>query len=248
MIRRDIVYGQNPTVHLMDFHGEEDAGRPLFLYFHGGGLETGSRGEAGAFAPRLNARGINVASVEYRMYPDAKFPDYLHDGARAASFALEQIPNAGLFLGGSSAGAYITMMLCFDTSYLRGAGVNPASIRGYVHNAGQPTTHFRILKERNLDGRRLIVDAAAPLYYVGLEKEYTPMLFIAADNDMENRLEQTNLLLSTLRHFRYDESRYALSILHATHCSYVSPKPHPDPRFADLIARFIASCGELSLI
>ena len=40
MIRRDIVYGQNPTVHLMDFHGEEDAGRPLFLYFHGGGLET----------------------------------------------------------------------------------------------------------------------------------------------------------------------------------------------------------------
>ena len=42
MIRRDIVYGQSPTVHLMDFHGEEDAGRPLFLYFHGGGLETGS--------------------------------------------------------------------------------------------------------------------------------------------------------------------------------------------------------------
>ena len=92
------------------------------------------------------------------------------------------------------------------------------------------------------------MDDAAPLYYVGLEKEYTPMLFIAADNDMENRLEQTNLLLSTLRHFRYDESRYALSILHATHCSYVSPKPHPDPRFADLSARFIASCGEPSLI
>ncbi len=242
MIQRDVVYGQNPTVHLMDFHGEADANRPLFLYFHGGGLETGNRKEADAFAPRLNERGINVASVEYRMYPDAKFPDYLHDGAQAAAFALEQIPNAGLFLGGSSAGAYITMMLCFDTSYLRGAGVDPASIRGYVHNAGQPTTHFRILKERNLDGRRLIVDDAAPLYYVGLEKEYPPMLFIAADNDMENRLEQTNLLLSTLRHFRYDESKYTLSILHATHCSYVSPKDHQDPRFADLIARFIASC------
>ena len=86
------------------------------------------------------------------------------------------------------------------------------------------------------------MDDAAPLYYVGLEKEYPPMMFIAADNDMENRLEQTNLLLSTLRHFRYDESQYALSILHATHCSYVSPKDHQDPRFADLIARFVASC------
>lgn len=244
MLQRDIIYGQNASVHRLDLHGEADASRPLFLYFHGGGLETGSRREADAFAPCLNAHGVNVASAEYRMYPDAKFPDYLHDAAQAAAFALEHIPNAGLFLGGSSAGAYLTMMLCFNPAYLRAAGVESTAIRGYVHNAGQPTTHFRVLKERGLDGRRLVVDDAAPLYYVGLEKEYPPMLFLAADSDMENRLEQTNLLLSTMRHFRYDEAKYALSILHATHCSYVSPKDHPDPRFADLILRFIASCGE----
>ena len=117
------------------------------------------------------------------------------------------------------------MMLCFDTSYLRGAGVNPASIRGYVHNAGQPTTHFRVLKERNLDGRRLIVDDAAPLYYVGLEKEYTPMLFIAADNDMENRLEQTSLLL-------FNPVPFLLRRIQRTS----SPT-------LDVIARSIASCG-----
>ena len=53
-----------------------------------------------------------------------------------------------LYVGGSSAGAYIAMMLCFDPAYLKPYGVS--NIQGYLFDAGQPTVHFRVLKERGL--------------------------------------------------------------------------------------------------
>ena len=58
---------------------------------------------------------------------------------------------------------------------------------------------------------------------IGCVKEHRT-LFIAADNDMENRLEQTNPPPSALRRFRCDELKYALSILRAAHCGRVCPE------------------------
>jgi len=41
-----------------------------------------------------------------------------------------------------------------------------------------------------------------------------------SDDDMENRYEQTMLVLSTLKHFRYDEKRIFLTVMHGKHCAY----------------------------
>ena len=60
-----------------------------------------------------------------------------------------------------------------------------------------------MLKYSGEDSRRVIVDESAPLYHIGTQKEHSPMRFIVSDNDMENRLEQTELVLSTLKHFEY---------------------------------------------
>jgi len=93
-------------------------------------------------------------------------------------------------------------------------------IKGYVHDAGQPTTHFNVLRERGIDSRRVIVDEAAPLFHIGKAAGYPPMMFIVSDNDMKNRYEQTQLVLSTLKHFGYDESKIHYRLMHGTHCHY----------------------------
>lgn len=95
-------------------------------------------------------------------------------------------------------------------------------IAGYVHDSGQPTAHFNVLREKGLDVRRVIVDETAPLYFIGLEKEYPPMLLIVADQDMENRYEQTVLVRSTMEHFGYDLSKAELKLMHGRHCAHVS--------------------------
>ena len=175
-------------------------------------------------AEHLCAHGVAVASADYRMYPNAAYPDFLVDAAAAAACVKGHIGEYGgsgrVYLGGTSAGGYISMMLCFDDRYLTAVGLSPADIVGYVHDAGQPTVHFNVLRERGVDTRRIVVDEAAPLYYIGLAKEYAPMLFLISDHDMECRHEQTELVLASMRHFGYDQSKVFHRILHGSHCSY----------------------------
>ena len=114
------------------------------------------------------------------------------------------------------------MMLCFDPKYLGRHGLKPWDIRGYVHDAGQPTAHFNVLREQGVDTKRVIVDETAPLYHVGAYgNECSRMLFLLSDNDMPNRYEQTMLMLSTLKYFDYDQEKISWKLMHGKHCAYV---------------------------
>ena len=130
--------------------------------------------------------------------------------------------NGTLFVGGTSAGGYASMMLCFDKRWLAPYKLPAEAVAGYFHDAGQPTTHFNVLREKGMDVRRVVIDETAPLYFVGIDQEYPPMLLIVADQDMENRYEQTVLVRSTMDHFGYDLSKVELKIMHGRHCAHVS--------------------------
>lgn len=234
------VHGQKLDVNL-----PEGKAKAAFVYFHGGGLEGGSKDKNAPYNRFLTDNGIAVADVNYRMYPSAKCPDFIEDAADAVKWAVERMPlYAGtdrIFVGGSSAGGYLSMMLCFDKHYLAARGIDANAISGYVHDAGQPTTHFNVLRERGIDSRRLIVDEFAPLYHIGSTgNDCAPMTFIVSDNDMENRLEQTQLVLSTLKHFKYDESRIHCTLMHGTHCAYdYKVDENGESVFGKLICGFI---------
>ena len=224
-VLQDISYG---PASLNLYLPEEGKAGAAFLYFHGGGLEKGDKGAAESFAPMLTEAGVAVVSANYRMYPTAHYPDFIEDAADAVAWTLQHAAEYGcggpLYVGGSSAGGYLSMMLCFDRRYLAARGVAPDRIAGYIHDAGQPTCHFNVLRERGLDTRRVIVDESAPLWHVGLGEVYPPMLFIVSDQDMENRYEQTVLMLSTMRAFRLDMDRVKLKVMHGGHCHYLGRK------------------------
>ena len=218
----DLVYDErHGDKGMLDLYLPEADAFPLFLYFHGGGIENGSRKNGERLAKYLTDHGIGFASASYRLYPDARYPDFIEDAARAAAWCKTHMGEYGgtkLFLGGSSAGGYLSMMLCFDPKYLGLYDISPLDIAGYVHDSGQPTCHFNVLRERGLDTRRVIIDESAPLYHVGLAKEYAPMLVLYADRDMTNRPEQTEVMLTALRHFGYDMDKVEAKKLHGTHC------------------------------
>ena len=77
------------------------------------------------------------------------------------------------------------MMLCFDRRWLAVHGLSPMDFSGFIHDAGQPTAHFTVLKYRGIDSRRVIVDETAPLYHIGVDETYPPMRFLVSDHDME---------------------------------------------------------------
>ena len=112
------------------------------------------------------------------------------------------------------------MMLCFDSRYFAKHGLKPTDIDAYIHDAGQPTSHFNVLKERGIDSRRVIVDETAPLFFVGKDDKYSPMLFIVSDNDMFARYEQTMLMVKTLNHFGHTDN-VSVRVMNGKHCKYV---------------------------
>ena len=66
-------------------------GRPVLLFFHGGGWVTGNiENYSGVCAALAKATGCLVASVDYRLAPEHKFPSGLNDCYAAAQKLLEK--------------------------------------------------------------------------------------------------------------------------------------------------------------
>src|SRR4051812_36180321 len=133
----------------MDLHRPPQAGAPLVLYVHGGGWRSGDRADAGAtrLAP-LAARGVTVASVDYRLVPDATFPDQLHDLKGAVRWLRAHGTSLGvrtdrLGIWGASAGAYLGSLLALtahEGEFEGTVGGNleqPSDVQAVVHWFGQ---------------------------------------------------------------------------------------------------------------
>jgi hypothetical protein len=119
---------------------------------------------------------------------------------------------------GQSAGAYLTLMLCLNKEYLKEVGIDNKEIVAWISDAGQPTTHFNILKyERGLDPLLQRVDEAAPLYYVNKDTYFSHLLLLTYECDLPNRLEQNKLLMSSIKTFNKDLD-VELKILKGEHC------------------------------
>lgn len=238
----DVCYSEK-TKQCLDLYLPESPKFKAFVYFHGGGIEAGDKSDVKLFCEYLAERGIAAISVNYRMYPEAKYPEFLLDVAESVAWAFGNISNygecSGIYVGGSSAGGYMSQLLCFNKEYLAKHDINVMDITGFVHDAGQPTAHFNVLTKSGIDGKRVIVDETAPLYYVGVDNEYPPMLIIVSDNDMVNRYEQTQLLISTLKHFGHGD-KISYKLMHGKHCAYVEADTQAEQDgFGKTVADFI---------
>jgi acetyl esterase/lipase len=116
----DLIYSTPPGFRPLRLDLYRQAGaaqpRPLVVYVHGGGWQSGHTRHAGAFEnwPQVLAslarRGYVVASIEYRLSGEAKFPAAIHDvknaikwlRTNATKFAID--PRQVVIWGGSAGG------------------------------------------------------------------------------------------------------------------------------------------------
>ena len=120
---------------------DRKTGSPLVIFIYGGSWNMGSRQDYRFAGEALAARGFTVMVVDYRLYPDVAYPDFLQDCAQAVGYGLEHARELGadprrVFLYGHSAGAYNVAMLALDPRWLRAAGHSPDELAGWVGLAG----------------------------------------------------------------------------------------------------------------
>lgn len=214
----DDSYGDN-IYEKVDWYLPDDNEFDIVVWFHGGGLENGDR-KSIMFAEDPAKKGVAVCSVEYRLYPSAKFPDYICDCAKAVKYCAQKAKDLGvckrLFVSGQSAGAYITLMLCLDKRYFADVGFDRSLIDGYISDSAQTTTHFNVLRERGIPSSYERIDDGAPLYFVTADCDYKSLLLLCYENDMPCRVTQNRLLFESLvRH--YPQGKTELKVLPGHH-------------------------------
>ncbi len=169
----------------LDVYYPKDANdAPTVVWFHGGGLEFGSK----HIPEGLKEKEVIVVTVNYRLHPKVKNPVYIEDAAAAVAWTIKNISNYNgspnkIFVTGHSAGGYLASMVTMDKSYLAKHDIDANSLAGSIPFSGHAITHFTVRKERGIDGKQPIIDAYAPLYHV--RKDSPPMLLITGNRELE---------------------------------------------------------------
>lgn len=160
-------------------------GFPTLVWFHGGGLTGGDKKH---FPEVLKNNDICLVFVNYRLSPKAQHPSYIQDAAAAVAWVVKHIEQYGgdptqVYVGGHSAGGYLTSMVGLAKEYLNAEGIDPGQIKAYYPVSGQAITHFQIRTERNQPTDIPLIDQYAPLAHVS--KEASPFFIVAGQTEKE---------------------------------------------------------------
>lgn len=121
-------------------------GAPILVFTHGGSWDSGSKKIYKFFAEGFTREGYTVAVPNYRLYPEARFPDMIVDTTKAIKFVADSYPDTPLVVMGHSAGAYNTLMAVMNPQFAKAENLNTcARIAGVVAIA--PPTGIIPLKE-----------------------------------------------------------------------------------------------------
>jgi acetyl esterase/lipase len=104
------------------------------VFVHGGGWKRGDKRMmyGSDKLRRWQAQGYAVASLNYRLVPEATVEQQAQDIAAALALLKARFDPDKIALVGHSAGAHLVALIGTDPAYLRGAGLSFADIAGVV--------------------------------------------------------------------------------------------------------------------
>lgn len=115
--------------------------RPVVVFFHGGGWNSGAPGDYRFIGRQLAREGYVVMLPGYRLNAEGRYPAMLEDGALALAWVKENAARFGgdpaqVILIGHSAGAYNAVMLALERQWLGRVGVEDGFVRGVIGLSG----------------------------------------------------------------------------------------------------------------
>ena len=133
------------------------------IHFHGGGLIEGDKGDSHEYCKHLADQGFAVFTANYSLLPNNRFPSFCYDAAEAVKYAVDNISkygkSKGIIISGQSAGAYLTLMLCFNKEYLSSVGINSEDIISVNTLTGEKSLMKYIVDYEWVDGKNLAYEA-----------------------------------------------------------------------------------------
>ena len=210
-LRYDDSAGSDPKLNALDLYlpaGKQNV--PLVFFVHGGGWRAGDKANPTTLVNEFGRMGIGLASVNYRLAPDVKYPGQIEDVAHAFAWVYKNAGQYGvdrnrILILGASAGGHLASLLALKPEYLAKAGVpadaikGAASVSGIYDLAAWPEPGMiPTRKELAFGHDPAALREASPSTYVTAKAP--PFLITFTDWDLfmvrENTLEMYDLMLN----------------------------------------------------
>ncbi len=174
---KDISYGPIERQKLDIYKADKPrANAPVLVFIHGGSWSEGSKDIYKFLAEGFTSEGFDVIVPNYRLYPEAIYPQMIQDSAKAIAYAARQYPERALAVMGHSAGAYNALMATLNKEYLAGEGVDVCERVAGVISLAAPTGAYELKEEpyvtifpdrfQNDDAPLAYADLSAPALFM----------------------------------------------------------------------------------
>lgn len=197
-VTRNIPYaGSDTPRQQLDIYAPKGAKQlPVVVWIHGGGWRRGNKLLVQKKPQAFTDQGYVFVSINYRFVPDHTMHDLATDVATAIKWVHDHIADYGgspetIFVGGHSAGAHLSALVCSDESYLKKQGLALSNIAGCfpVDTATYDAAKLVTLLDRTNSLRTELYTNAfgetaesqkkySPITYINKETKYPPFLLL----------------------------------------------------------------------
>ena len=168
--------------------GPSERPRPVVLFIHGGGWNSGAPGDYRFVGRTLAREGYVVVLSGYRLGSEGRYPAMLEDSAQAVAWVRDHAAKYGgdpeqVFLMGHSAGAYNAVMITLERQWLGRVGVPDGFIKGVIGLSG-PYDFYPFTSDSARQAFGHVADPAStqPIHF--FRADAPPLLLITGDADV----------------------------------------------------------------
>jgi len=253
-VQRDVAYAdtKNERQTLDVYAPTEGKDRPVVVWIHGGGWQTGDKTEVQKKPQAFVEKGFVFVSVNYRLLPDVTIKQMAEDVAKAVKWTHTHAKDYGgdpntLFIMGHSAGAQLAALVCTDDRCLKAEGLSLALIKGCVPVDGDtydvPMQIQAVEKKRADRFKEKFGDAdsqkdLSPVTHVAKGKKIPPFLILHIDDPAHQETKiQSQRLVKPLQEAGVSAKAYAAE--GKTHDSINADLGLPDDKPTKALFEFV---------
>ena len=161
-------------------------GAPVVVFLYGGRWKYSTKHDYLLVGNALARQGWIAVLPNYRLFPSARFPAWVVDGASAVRWTREHIALYGgdstnIVVVGHSSSAHTVAMLALDRRYLRAASVPAGTVRGFISMSGPVDTTWTDEDVQQLMGPSDVWPATYPSSFV--DGRNPPLLLLHGESD-----------------------------------------------------------------
>lgn len=221
----------NKDQYFLHYASTSPQARTLIIYIHGGGWNSGSPSAFHFIGQKIALEGYDCIMPGYRKAPKYHYDEIMEDIFNGYCeirkyLSEQQLEYEKTIIAGSSAGAHLGALLCFDTMQQEKHDIRACRFDGFVSLAGPlcfdfPQTYAqnKLMKNFFSSGDMSVWKKGEPLSK--LNKKYdTELLMIQSKHDGVIRFEQAEKFYHKAIELGMKAELWEVTDIHNTHSAY----------------------------